>query len=286
MVEFENVTKIYERDIYAVNDVSFEVRRGEFVFLSGASGAGKSTLLRLLSRQELADQGRVMVDGVELASLSSRQIPLHRRKIGIIYQDFKLLYDRNVYENVAFALRVLGLSKSEIRRETELVLEKVGLSHRAFHNPHKLSGGEQQCVAVARALVHDPFLVLADEPTGNLDEDTSWRIFELLLDAQARGATVMVASHNQNIIRKLKKRTLVLQEGSLVRQIKSKEYADLEEVSANINAVEIKSEVVNISSSEVQTSPVEFEIFKNKIEPEFPESLDQEIMPEFKKEQE
>jgi cell division transport system ATP-binding protein len=215
VIELEGVGKSYAGGIRALNDVSFSVGRGEFVFLTGPSGAGKSTLLSLLTLQTRPSRGRVLLDGTELGRLAAGQVPLLRRRIGVVYQDFRLLYDRTVAENVAFALRVLGLGESEIRRETAAALKRCGLADKAGLNPRKLSGGEQQRVAVARALVHDPGLILADEPTGNLDADTGWEIVRLLLAAHERGATVVVATHNQAILGALPKRRIVLRAGSL-----------------------------------------------------------------------
>jgi cell division transport system ATP-binding protein len=213
MIELESVAKIYPGEIWALRDCNLSVARGEFVLLTGPSGAGKSTLLSLLTLQARPSRGRVILDGTDAGRLSGAQLPFLRRKMGVIFQDFRLLYDRTVFENVAFALRVLGLPEAEIRRETLAALEKTGLAGKAGLNPHKLSGGEQQRVAVARALVHDPGLIIADEPTGNLDPETGWDVFRLLLEANGRGATVVVATHNQAVITALNKRTLRLRGG-------------------------------------------------------------------------
>jgi cell division transport system ATP-binding protein len=213
VIELEGVGKSYPGGIHALRDISFSVGRGEFVFLTGPSGAGKSTLLSLLTLQSRPSRGRVLLDGTDLGRLPAGQVPLLRRRMGVVYQDFRLLYDRTVFENVAFALRVLGLSESEIRRETLAALKNCGLKEKAALNPRKLSGGEQQRVAVARALVHDPGLILADEPTGNLDSDTGWEIVRLLLAAHERGATVVVATHNQAILGAVPKRRISLRAG-------------------------------------------------------------------------
>jgi len=219
VIELEGVGKSYPGGIQALRDISFTVGRGEFVFLTGPSGAGKSTLLSLLTLQARPSRGRILLDGTELGHLAAGEVPLLRRRIGVVYQDFRLLYDRTVFENVAFALRVLGLPEAEIRRETLAALKRCGLKEKAAMNPRKLSGGEQQRVAVARALVHDPGLVLADEPTGNLDADTGWEVVRLLLSAQERGATVVVATHNQAILAALPKRRLFLRAGLLESDI-------------------------------------------------------------------
>jgi cell division transport system ATP-binding protein len=215
VIQLEGVQKSYPGGILALRDVSFTVGRGEFVFLTGPSGAGKSTLLSLLTLQAKPTRGRVILDGTELGRLGAGQVPLLRRRMGVVYQDFRLLYDRTVFENVAFALRVLALPEDEIKRETLAALKRCGLKDKAALYPHKLSGGEQQRVAVARALVHDPGLILADEPTGNLDADTGWDVVRLLLSAQERGATVVVATHNQAILGALSKRRLSLRAGML-----------------------------------------------------------------------
>ena len=215
MIEFENVSMIYENEYPALNDVSLTIERGEFLFLTGPSGAGKSTLLKLLYRDLEATHGRVLIEGTEVSQIPDRKVPMLRRKMGIIFQDFKLLYDRSVFDNVAFALEVIGMPRAEIKKETEEVLEKVGLMDRARLNPYKLSGGEQQRVAVARALVHDPGLILADEPTGNLDAETSWGLFQLLEQAHARGTTVVVASHDEVIMKRMNHRVVHLKGGSI-----------------------------------------------------------------------
>jgi cell division transport system ATP-binding protein len=213
VIELEGVGKSYPGGIHALRDISFSVGRGEFVFLTGPSGAGKSTLLSLLTLQSRPSRGRVLLDGTDLGRLAGSQVPLLRRRMGVVYQDFRLLYDRTVFENVAFALRVLGLPEAEIRRETLAALKNCGLKDKAALNPRKLSGGEQQRVAVARALVHDPGLILADEPTGNLDSDTGWEVVRLLLAAHERGATVVVATHNQAILGAVPKRRITLRAG-------------------------------------------------------------------------
>ncbi|MES2200780.1 MAG: cell division ATP-binding protein FtsE [candidate division FCPU426 bacterium] len=213
MIEFQDVSKTYEGDVLALKGVTLSIARGEFVFLTGPSGAGKSSLLDLLTRERKPSSGYVRVDGIDLGSLHDSQVPALRRRMGIILQDFRLLYDRSVFDNVSFALRVLGLPEAEIRRDTEAALEKVGLAGKADLRPHKLSGGEQQRVAVARALARDPEWVLADEPTGNLDAETSMDIFRLLQVANQRGATVVVATHNQSVIQSMGKRVVRMRAG-------------------------------------------------------------------------
>jgi cell division transport system ATP-binding protein len=215
VIQLEGVGKSYPGDIWALREVSLNVARGEFVFLTGPSGAGKSTLLSLLTLQTKPSRGRVLLEGTDLSRLEERQVPLLRRRIGVVYQDFRLLYDRTVFENVAFALRVLELPEREIRRETLAALERCSLKEKAGLSPRKLSGGEQQRVALARAMVHDPGLILADEPTGNLDAETGWEVFRLLSAAHGRGTTVVVATHNQAVLGALPWRRITLRGGQV-----------------------------------------------------------------------
>ncbi len=218
MVRLVNVTKIYGKTP-SLRDVNLEVARGEFLFLVGPSGAGKSTLLRLLYREERPTVGEVWVNGLNLNMLRPRQIPFLRRKIGVVFQDFdtKLLPNKTVFDNVAFALLVTEASRREIARRVPAVLELVGLSHRADHYPHQLSGGEKQRVAIARALVNNPALLLADEPTGNLDPQTALEIMGLLSEINRLGTTVLVATHAEHIVNAFRKRVVALLEGRIVR---------------------------------------------------------------------
>ncbi len=214
MIQTFHVTKVYdEGDRPALHDVSIQVDKGEFVFLTGPSGAGKTTLLRLLFVAEKPSKGQILVNGRNVATLRPRQIPLLRRQIGVVFQDFKLINNRTVHENVAYALHVLGLPESEIRRRVYRMLKGVGLFHKANVLPAKLSGGEQQRVAIARALVNDPVLMLADEPTGNLDEEITEEIMDLLAKANARGTTVIVATHDRLLLENYKKRVIHLKTG-------------------------------------------------------------------------
>lgn len=201
--------------MYALRDVTLRVERGEFVFLTGPSGAGKSTLLRLLLREELPTSGELIVDGRNLATLSRRQVQRHRRGIGFVFQDFKLIPSRTVVENIAFVLEVVGVTGVQRSRRTFQVLKWVGLQHRMNAYPMELSGGEQQRIAIARALVNDPAIVLADEPTGNLDPDLSLEIMNLFREINARGTTVVVATHDRDLIRRVGRRAIVLDHGRL-----------------------------------------------------------------------
>ncbi len=216
MIEAFHVSKVYSRGIYALRDLSLRVDKGEFVFVTGPSGAGKSTLLRLLLRQELASEGQLLVGGRNLAELRPREVQAYRRSLGFVFQDFKLIPRKTVFENVAFVPRVLGVPEAQQRRRAYQVLKWVGLQHRMRAYPLELSGGEQQRIAIARALVNDPMLVLADEPTGNLDPDLSLEIMNLFREINARGTTVVVATHDRELIRQVGRRTLTLAHGHLV----------------------------------------------------------------------
>ncbi len=216
MIEAFHVSKLYSRGIYALRDLSLRVDKGEFVFVTGPSGAGKSTLLRLLLRQELPSEGQLLVGGRNLAELRPREVQAYRRSLGFVFQDFKLIPRKTVFENVAFVPRVLGVPDAQQRRRAYQVLKWVGLQHRMNAYPLELSGGEQQRIAIARALVNDPMLVLADEPTGNLDPDLSLEIMNLFREINARGTTVVVATHDRELIRQVGRRTLTLSHGHLV----------------------------------------------------------------------
>ena len=212
-----DVTKQYPSGKIALRDVDLVIPEGDFVFIVGPSGAGKSTLIKLLIRDEVATKGAVILDGQDVARLGRRQVPKMRRKIGIIFQDFKLLPSKTVYENVAFALEVTGTRRRLIRPAVERVLALVGLTQQAQQIPSQLSGGEQQRTAIARALVHDPRLIIADEPTGNLDPLISWEILQLLLRINELGVTVMMATHNAEVVTSLRKRVVALEEGRIIR---------------------------------------------------------------------
>jgi cell division transport system ATP-binding protein len=212
-----DVTKTYPNGRNALQDVDLVVPEGDFVFLVGASGAGKSTLMKLLIRDELATMGSVILDGDDLARLPRRKVPMVRRKIGIVFQDFKLLPTKTVRENIAFALEVTGTPRRKIKPAVERVLKLVGLTVQSEQYPSQLSGGEQQRTAIARALVHDPRIVIADEPTGNLDPLISWEILQLLLRINELGVTVLMATHDSDLVTALRKRVVALEEGRVIR---------------------------------------------------------------------
>jgi cell division transport system ATP-binding protein len=217
MIEFINLSKTYPNGIEVLFDVNLNIGKEEFAFLVGPSGAGKTTLLKLVYREEIPSAGKVIVDRVNVAELDLNQIPYLRRNVGVVFQDFKLLPKRTVYENVAFALRVTGALRSTIRRKAMQALELVGMLRRVNSFPDELSGGEKQRVCIARAIVNNPPILLADEPTGNLDPATSWDILQLLDKINKRNTTVLIATHNKNIVDEMKRRVIELENGRLVR---------------------------------------------------------------------
>jgi cell division transport system ATP-binding protein len=217
MIELVNVSKDFPNGISALHNVSLHIGKEEFVFIVGASGAGKTTLLKLLYREERPTAGKVVVDRVNVAELDSKQVPFLRRNIGVVFQDFKLLPKMTVYENVAFALRVTGAPRSTIRRKAMQSIELVGMLRRVNAFPDELSGGEKQRACIARAIVNNPPILLADEPTGNLDPSTTWDILQLLDKVNKRNTTVLIATHNKSIVDEMKKRVVELDNGRLIR---------------------------------------------------------------------
>jgi cell division transport system ATP-binding protein len=217
MVVFDAVTKIYEPDVVALRDVSFVIDKGEFVFIVGASGSGKSTIIRLLIKELEPTRGRIIVGGRDLGRLKRSRVPMLRRNVACVFQDFKLLPNRTAYENIAYALNVRGESRDEIRRVVPEVLALVGLSHKASSYPGELSGGEQQRVSIARAVANHPPLLVCDEPTGNLDPDTSVGIMQLLYRINKAGTTILMVTHDREMVDKMRKRVIALDEGRLMR---------------------------------------------------------------------
>lgn len=217
MILLSNVTKTYPNGSTALDDVSFFIERGEFVFIVGPSGSGKSTLIKLLMHEEVPTDGQVIINNKDIGKLKRREIPYLRRSMGVVFQDFRLLSNKTVYENVAFAMDIIGASRKEIRRQVPNVLSLVGLSHKAKSYPKELSGGEQQRVALARALVNNPAFLIADEPTGNLNPKVAMEIMELLDNINKRGTTIIMATHAKEIVDTMKKRVIAIEDGKIVR---------------------------------------------------------------------
>lgn len=216
MIQFHSVHLSYQSDVPALNGVTLEIPKGDFVFVTGVSGAGKSTLLKLVYGELLPTRGQVVVDGQNVGRLSRRQIPYLRRSVGVVFQDFKLLRNRTVLENVAVTLEVLGVPRVEQGKRVMAILQRLGIDHRANHTPERLSGGEQQRVALARALVNDPKILLADEPTGNLDDANKDQIMEFFREANIRGTTVVIATHDKRLITASSRRVVVLDRGRVL----------------------------------------------------------------------
>ncbi|MEI6144274.1 MAG: cell division ATP-binding protein FtsE [Candidatus Berkelbacteria bacterium] len=216
MIEFQHVTKKYGRDIVAVDDITFKIGAREFVALVGPSGAGKSTLIKMLTREEEPSSGRILVADRDIFQLKERELPYYRRKVGVVFQDFKLLSRKTVYENVAFALEVAGVLPGVIKKRVGEMLTLVGLENRAAALAEELSGGEKQRVSIARALVHEPKLLIADEPTGNLDPVNSWEIIELLFKINKQGTIVLLATHDKEIVDAIHKRVITMKDGKII----------------------------------------------------------------------
>lgn len=216
MIELRDVRKEYSKGVAALNGINLKIEQGEFVFIVGDSGSGKSTLIKLIMKELEPTSGTIIVNGQDLGRLRHRKIPMYRRGIGVVYQDFRLLKDRNIYENIAFAQRVIETSSRVIKKKVPAALSLVGLAQKYKSFPKELSGGEQQRVAIARAIVNEPVILLADEPTGNLDPTNSWEIMKLLEEANERGTTVLVVTHNQEIVNEMQKRVVTMKKGVIV----------------------------------------------------------------------
>ena len=227
MIEFKNVSKVYETGTEAVHNANFKIEKGEFVFLVGQSGSGKSTLIKLILKEEEATRGNIIINGRDITFLKQKRVPFLRRSMGVVFQDFRLLPDKTVYENVAFAMYIVKATPRHIRRQVPMVLSLVGLSAKAKMYPNELSGGEQQRVALARALVNNPSMIIADEPTGNLDPETAWDIMNLLNDINMRGTTVVVATHAKDIVDTMKKRVIQIDKGNIIRDDKKGGYSEV-----------------------------------------------------------
>ena len=228
MISFQNVSKTYDNGFPALNDVSFEISKGEFVFLVGSSAAGKSTIIKLIMKEEDATEGSIIINGIDVCDLRRKEIPYFRRTLGVVFQDYRLLPNKTVQENVAYAMEIIGASGKEIRKNVPNVLSMVGLAHKAKMYPKQLSGGEQQRVAIARAIVNNPVLLIADEPTGNLDPETAHEIMEILEDINRRGTTIIMATHAENIVNKMQKRVIVVEKGVITRDEEKGGYANVD----------------------------------------------------------
>lgn len=226
LIVIKDLEKKYKTGVTAIYDFDLKVKKGDFIFVIGASGSGKSTLIKMLYREEKPTHGSIMLAGVNVAKLKNRKVYKIRRKIGIVFQDFKLLPKLTVFENVAFALEILGLPSNEIRVKTLKALEQVGLKNKAKNYPDELSGGEQQRVAIARAIVNNPKLLLCDEPTGNLDPDTSWEIMKVLESINNNGTTIIMATHDKEMVNRMKKRVLLIDAGRLKKDYEKGKYVD------------------------------------------------------------
>ena len=226
MIRLDHVSKSYEVGKPALEDVTIHIDPGEFVFVVGDSGSGKSTLIRLLLKELEPTKGKIYINGQDLKKVTHKKIPMYRRNVGVVFQNFRLLPDRNVYENVAFAMKVIESSNRDIKKKVPAILSMVGLAAKYKSKPSQLSGGEQQRVAIARALVNEPKIILADEPTGNLDNDNTWEIMRLLDEINQRGTTVVVVTHNMEIVRAMNKRVITIKKGVVVSDVGGDNYED------------------------------------------------------------
>ncbi len=226
MIRLDHVSKSYEVGKPALEDVTIHIDPGEFVFIMGDSGSGKSTLIRLLLKELEPSKGKIYINGQDLKKVTHKKVPMYRRNVGVVFQNFRLLPDRNVYENVAFAMKVVESSNKDIKKKVPTILSLVGLAAKYKSRPNQLSGGEQQRVAIARALVNEPKIILADEPTGNLDSDNTWEIMRLLDEINQRGTTVVVVTHNNEIVRAMNKRVITIKKGVVVSDVGGDDYED------------------------------------------------------------
>lgn len=224
MIQLENVTKFYPNGVKALDDVSLQIEKGEFVFIVGNSGSGKTTFLKLLMKELDVSSGKIIIDDKDVTKIRHHKVPKLRRKMGVVFQDFRLLSKMTVYNNIAFALKITEAPSRKIRRSVPMVLSMVGLSKKSDRYPNELSGGEQQRTALARAIVNNPQILLADEPTGNLDPKTSWEIMKLLVEINLRGTTVVVVTHNREIVNAMKKRVITLKNGTIAKDIQKGGY--------------------------------------------------------------
>ena len=267
MILLDNVSKYYPGDkLPALDNVSLHIQPKEFVFLVGKSGAGKSTLIKMLTREEKPTSGKIMVGGIDYDYMKRRHIPHLRRRLGVVFQDFKLLPNRTVYENVAFALEIVGVSNAEIRRTVPKVLELVGLADKGHKFPSELSGGERQRVAIARSMARQPKILIADEPTGNLDPETSWGIVSLLEEINNFGTTILVTTHDEKIVNQLKKRVITIRDGKVIGDQKNDGHYDLDAshtkivkrpLAATIRTAPSAEQIRRATTSQPEVKPVQ-----------------------------
>ena len=228
IIEFKNVSKTFDSATHALNNVSLTIEKGEFVFIVGASGAGKSTFLKLIMHEETPSRGTIIVNGTNVSTLKRKKVPYLRRNMGIVFQDFRLIEKMTVYDNVAFAMRAIGARPSAVKKRVPYILDLVGLSHKAQNRPSELSGGEQQRVSLARALVNNPSIIIADEPTGNIDPEMSYEIIGLLSEINAQGTTILVVTHEHNLVRRFNKRVIEIEKGKVISDSKNPIIEDVE----------------------------------------------------------
>lgn len=275
MIEFRNVTKKYDNKTTALNDVNITIDKGEFVFVVGSSGAGKSTFLKLMMREEVPSSGTIIVDGIDLNKIKKRNIPKFRRKLGIVFQDFRLIPTMTVFDNVAFAMRVIGTKEKKIRRRVPYLLSLMGLTEKARNYPRELSGGEQQRIALARALANDAEIIIADEPTGNVDPQMSYEIVDLLMRLNEAGTTVIMVTHEHSLVRCFDKRVIILDKGEIVSD---GGVLNHEAATSHINAASAISSEINQNGAEdysVYSRPVMEDISSNS-QPEEAEEISAE----------
>lgn len=264
MIQFLSVTKAYDNDIFALQELSFEIQEGEFVFMVGPSGSGKTTIIKLLIREELPSVGQIYFDDEDITKFKTKQIYQLRRKIGVIFQDYKLINDLTAYENISFVMEAAGQKDKEIKENVPYLLDIVGLSNRMNAFPYQLSGGEKQRVAIARAMANNPKLLIADEPTGNLDPDTSWDIAQILYKINNWGTTVLMATHGSDIVNSMHKRVIRLKSGIMVRDDFKGSYEDVDEYSMKIIESQQEKEPIKVDTKGEQKAEKEVKKTENK----------------------
>ncbi len=238
IIEFKNVSKTYDSGTHALNNASLQIEKGEFVFIVGASGAGKSTFLKLIMHEESPSRGTIVVNGINVSNLRRGKVPYLRRNMGIVFQDFRLIDKMSVYDNVAFAMRAIGASSAAVKKRVPYILDLVGLKNKANRRPSELSGGEQQRVSLARALVNNPAIIIADEPTGNIDPEMSFEIIELLSEINAQGTTILVVTHEHDLVRHFNKRVIEIEKGRVISDTKK----DAEDLDLSFSTQELRFE--------------------------------------------